>query len=95
MTRDGFELSLYLLKSCVTAAGINGHMADEHTLMLLQADQARADFALIKSDLRSFRSSLRDCRRAGDTGDRARHHLRDDDADNAELAVLSAVVGKI
>jgi len=31
----------------------------------------------------------------GASQDRARHHFRDDDADDAELAVLSALVGKI
>jgi hypothetical protein len=31
----------------------------------------------------------------GASGDRARHHLRYDEANDAELAVLSAVVDKI
>ena len=56
---------------------------------------ARTDFAAINPNLRSFRSSLRDCRRAGSQpGPRSASSSRDY-ADDTEVAVLPAVAGKI
>jgi hypothetical protein len=63
---------------------------------LRQADQARTDFAAIESDLEVIQKQLsRLPTRRELAGTAARHHLCDDDADHAELAVLSAVVDKI
>ena len=45
--------------------------------------------------LRSFTTACSAADAPGASGDRARHHIRDDDADDAELAVLSALVDKI
>ena len=67
-----------------------------YTLTLRQADQARTDFAAIKSELEVISGAAFGTADApGASGDRARHHFRGDDADDAEFAVLSAVAGKI
>ena len=70
-------------------------MSDIPALTLRQADQARTDYAAIESDLEVIQKQLArlpTCRELSQ--DRARDHIRDDDADEAELAVLPAVAGK-
>ena len=71
-------------------------MSDIHTLSLRQADQARTDFAATEAELEGHsEAAFTTADAPGASGDRARHHLRDDDADDIEFAVFSAVVDKI
>ena len=56
---------------------------------LRQADQARTDFAAIESELELIQKQLARLTTRRELGDRARHHICDDDADDAEPPVLS------
>jgi hypothetical protein len=59
-----------------------------------QADQARTYFAAIESELEVIQKQLaRLSTRRGYREPRARHHLRDDETDDAEPAILSAANG--
>jgi hypothetical protein len=63
--------------------------------IIAASDQARTDFAAIESDLEVIQeAAFATADAPGASQDRARHHLRDDDADHAELAVFSALVDK-
>jgi hypothetical protein len=56
------------------------------------SDQARTNFALIESDLEVIQKQLSRLPTRRERAGTARHHLRDDDVDDAELAVLSALM---
>jgi hypothetical protein len=61
-----------------------------------QADHAAPISPLSNPILRSFQKQLaRTADSPGASGDRTQHDLRNDDAGDAELAVLSAIVGEI
>jgi hypothetical protein len=57
-------------------------------LELRQADQARTDFATIESDLQFLMGQLARIPTQGTGPQRARHHLRDGDADDARGFVV-------
>jgi hypothetical protein len=57
-------------------------MSDIHTFALQQPDQARTDFAAIESELEvNSEAACATADTPGASRDRARHHLRDHDAE--------------
>jgi len=78
--------------------GLNRRSIDQKqlsrtALALRQADQARTDFAATK--IRSPghpKAGFATADAPGASEDRVRHHIRDDDADDGEVAVPSALV---
>ena len=61
-------------------------MSDLHSLTSRQADQAGTDFAAIESELEVIQKQLSRLPTPGASEDRARHHPRDDDVNDAALA---------